>query len=136
MSKRMKFPIRLKILIALLFVVTAVVSAITFTMANLFHEDKTAYIRDLASLVARSTAEESESILVGYGERLRAYARIITDRGLKDEQKKELLKGFFADFPTLVAVAVHDGKREVVSAYDHEALAAAGLTSEDRKSVV
>jgi signal transduction histidine kinase len=131
MSKGMKFPIRLKILIALLFVVTAVVSAITFTMANLFHEDKTAYIRDLASLAARSTAEESESTLVGYGERLRAYARIITDRGLKEEQKKELLKGFFADFPTLVAVTVHEGEREVASAYDHEALAAAGLDPDD-----
>jgi len=131
MKKGMRFPIRWKILIALLFVVTAVVSVITFTMANLFHEDKTAYIRDLASLVARGAAEECQSILTGYGERLRAYARIISDRSLQEVQKKELLKGFFADFPTLVAVTVYEGKREVASAYDQEALTAAGLSRED-----
>ena len=36
----MRFTLRLKVLAALLLVVTAVVSVITFAMANLFHEDK------------------------------------------------------------------------------------------------
>ncbi len=49
---RLFFPIRMKIMITLLFVVTAVVSVITFAMANMFHQDKRAYINDLTSIVA------------------------------------------------------------------------------------
>ena len=47
MTHQTRFPIRLKILLSLLFVVTSVVRVITFTMATLFHEDKTTYINDL-----------------------------------------------------------------------------------------
>ena len=79
MKSRTRIPIRLKFLLTLLLVVTGVVSTITFTMATLFHEDKTAYIRDLISLVGLSAAEESRSVLVGYGERLEVYARIMRD---------------------------------------------------------
>ena len=42
MKLRPRFSIRFKILIALLLIVTGVVSIITFTMANLFHADKAA----------------------------------------------------------------------------------------------
>jgi len=51
-----RFPIRFKILVAVLFVITAVVGIITFTMANLFHADKKTYIHDLVSVVALNTA--------------------------------------------------------------------------------
>jgi signal transduction histidine kinase len=107
------------------------VSVITFTMANLFHEDKTTYIHDLASLVALSTAEECRSLLEGYGERLQAYARLIRDSSMPEVRKKELLQGLFEDFPALVAVTLVEGEREVASAYDFQALQAAGLTKGD-----
>ena len=63
MKNKNIFPIRLKILLAVLFLVTIVVSTITFTMANLFHSDKTAYIHDLTSVIALHTAEEARSLL-------------------------------------------------------------------------
>ena len=99
MNIPLRFPIRLKILVTLLLVVTGVVSAITFTMANLFHEDKKAYISDLALMVAISTAEECRATLVSYDERLQVYARIVGDRGLSHEQKVRLVDGMFIDFP-------------------------------------
>jgi len=52
MLKNFRFPIRFKILVTLLVVITLVVSMITFIMANLFHTDKTAYIKDLTSTTA------------------------------------------------------------------------------------
>ena len=100
-----RFPIRLKILVSLLLVVTAVVSAITFTMATLFHEDKTAYIKDLISLVGLSAGEECRSLLIGYGERLEVYSRILQDEELPSDIKSSLLEGLLQDFPELVSVA-------------------------------
>jgi hypothetical protein len=58
MRNALRFPIRLKILITMLVVVTGVVGAIVATMANLFHMDKKTYITDLVSMVTASTAEE------------------------------------------------------------------------------
>ena len=69
MNQRMVFPIRMRILVTLLLLVTAVVSVITYVMANLFHEDKTTYINDLASVMAQGTAQECGSLLVGYEEK-------------------------------------------------------------------
>ena len=53
MWSSMRFPIRLKIMIALLFIITAMVSLITFTMARFFHDDKQAYVNDWVSIAAR-----------------------------------------------------------------------------------
>ena len=60
---RLRFPIRFKILVALLLIITTVVSGITFTMANLFHEDKLAYVHDLTSEMAVHSAEETRAWL-------------------------------------------------------------------------
>ncbi len=130
MMKRWFLPIRFKIMMSLLLVVTAVVSVITFTMANLFHRDKQAYINDLASVVALNAAEEGRALLVGYRERLQAYARIIRRTDIPRAQKSELLNGFFQDFPALISVALYEDGREVASAYDSAALEAAGLSKE------
>ena len=59
MKRSVKFPIRLKVMISLLFGITAVVSAITFTMAHFFHEDKRSYINDWVSVATRTTAMPS-----------------------------------------------------------------------------
>lgn len=56
MWKQIRFPLRWKVMVAVLFVVTLVVSIITFTMAQMFHDDKTAYIHDLSSIVALNSA--------------------------------------------------------------------------------
>jgi two-component system, NtrC family, sensor kinase len=126
--RRPFLPIRIKIMVSLLFVVTAVVSVITFTMANLFHQDKRAYINDLTSIVALNTAQECHALLVGYRERLQAYARIIGRAGLPQAEKSALLQGFFQDFPSLVAVTLYRDGKEVASAVDARTLEGAGLT--------
>jgi signal transduction histidine kinase len=128
MKRHWFIPIRFKIMMSLLLVVTAVVSVITFTMANLFHQDKTTYINDLASIVALNTAEEGHSLLVGYRERLQTYARIIRRKDIPRNQKSELLNGFFQDFPALIAVSLYEDGKEAAAAYDAEALKEAGLS--------
>ncbi|HYS78837.1 MAG TPA: ATP-binding protein [Candidatus Dormibacteraeota bacterium] len=124
-------PIRIKITIALLLVTTAVVSVITFTMANLFHRDKQAYINDLAAIVALNDAEETRSLLLGYVDRLQAYALILGRTDATQGQRSELLSEFFRDFPALVAVAFYENGKEVAAAYDAETLKAAGLSRLD-----
>lgn len=126
-----RFPIRLKILIALLFVITAVVGIITFTMANLFHADKKTYIHDLVSVVALNAAEESRSLLSSYRERLQVYARLVNDRSLSREQKSELLKGLSQDFRDFLVVAIYANGKEQAAIYDVKALTAAGLTKKE-----
>ena len=56
MSQSFRIPFRFKILVTVVFLVTAVVSAITFTMAQMFHADKTAYVSDLTAVIAAHAA--------------------------------------------------------------------------------
>ena len=58
MSRGIRFPIRLKILVTLLFLISVVVGVITFTMTRSFHEDKAAYIHDPTSSIALHTAAD------------------------------------------------------------------------------
>ena len=126
-----RFPIRLKFLVMLLFVTTAVVSIITFTMANLFHDDKGAYIQDLASVTAQNTAEEARSLFSGYRERLQVYSRLLNERDLTVEQKNRLLGRLFEDFREFVAVTLYVDGKEQATLTDARALSAAGLTKGD-----
>ena len=105
--KKLRFPIRFKILIGLLFVVTTIVSIITFTMANLFHSDKSAYIKDLISVVALHTGEEASSLINGYNERIKVFSRVIYDHELSQLEKSKLLEQFFGDFSDFVSVTTY-----------------------------
>lgn len=126
-----RFPLRFKILVALLFLVTAVVSLITFTMANLFHTDKKTYIHDLTSVIALHTAEEARSLLIGYRERIQVFSRLLYDERLPQARKIELLKSLFEDFGEFVAVTRYEGEAEQATLYDAARLSAAGLTARD-----
>ena len=130
-ANRPYLPIRIKIMVALLLVVTAVVSVITFTMANLFHQDKKAYINDLASIVALNAAQETRALLLGYRDRLQAAVLLMARAGVTQEQRSDFLGRYFRDFPDLIAVSLHENGREVAAAYDGETLKAAGLTRQD-----
>jgi len=124
-AARIAFPLRFKVLITVLVIVTAVVSVITFTMAALFHQDKRTYITDLVSMVSLSSAEESRMLLLGYRERLITYSRVLGRKDLPERERQELMNGFFGDFPELLAVSRAEGGRVKASAF------AAGL---DRKA--
>ena len=130
MFKQLRFPIRFKILISLLLVITAVVSIITFTMANLFHTDKSAYVHDLTSEMAVHTAAETRALLVGYRERLQVFTRFLFDRDLLQDQKSKLLKQLFEDFHEFVAITVYAKGAELTTVYDAKTLKSAGLTKE------
>jgi signal transduction histidine kinase len=126
-----RFPIRLKFLVMLLLVTTAVLGVITFTMGRLFRSDKEAYIRDLASATAQSTAEEARSLLSGYRERLQVYTRLLAAGGLTAERKSAILQDLFEDFREFVAVTVYVDGKEVTTLADAKALSSAGLTAGD-----
>jgi signal transduction histidine kinase len=127
MAKRLHFPIRFKILITLLAVVTAVVSLITLNMANLFHVDKKAYIRDLTSVIVANTSEEARSVLSGYQERLKIFSRIMYDGKLPPDQKVRLLSGLFEDSREFVAITFSERGKPLFSLYDANTLRSAGL---------
>ena len=124
---RTRFPIRFKILITMLFVVTMVVGLIMVTMVRLFNEDKTAYVRDLTSVIALHTAEETHSLLVGYRERLQVFARIMHERGLPQKQKVSLLKQLFEDFQEFVAVTLYIIDAKPVTVFDAQSFGDANL---------
>ena len=128
MQKKLKFPLRLKMLVGQLLVVSVVLSLITFTMANLFHVDKTAYIHDLTSTVVLHTAQEANTLLVEYRERLRLFSRVMSEYGLNGRQ--QVLKGLFEEFGEFVMVtrSTESGEETV---YDAAALAAAGVKKDD-----
>jgi two-component system NtrC family sensor kinase len=127
MKFRLRLPIRYKLLLSTLLVITAVVSSITFTMANLFHTDKKAYIHDLTSVMALHVAEETRSLLSGYKERLQVFARLMLERDLTQKLKADMLEGMFVDFPDILAVALIGEKGEEATLYDAKTLEKAGL---------
>jgi len=131
MLKKLRFPIRFKVLVALLLIISAVVSTITFTMANLFHADKSAYIHDLTSEMAMHTAAETGAMLTGYRERLQVFTRIMFEKNLAQDQKSTLLKQLFEEFQEFIAITMYVNGEELATVYDARSLEDAGLTKED-----
>ena len=127
MQKKLKFPLRFKILLAQLLGVTVVLSTITFTMAKLFHADKTAYIHDLTSTVVLHTAQEANALLVGYRERLRLFSRVMAQ---DEEGRQQVLNGLFEEFGEFLMVTRSSASGEE-TVFDAAALAAGGLTKGD-----
>lgn len=127
MISRLRFPIRLKIMIVLLFTVTATVSMITFTMAKFFHADKQAYVNDWVSIAAVTTADDANNVLFSYARRLQSYTRILLSRDLPLEEKNTLTQGFFEDLPELVNLTVYADGEMVQTAGDRRAMEQAGL---------
>src|ERR1700741_3058889 len=99
MISRFYIPLRFKILIAVLFVVTAIVSVITFTMAKLFHEDKGAYVMASVNDAAERAAAETGAVLAGYEARLRSTGRILRDKAIKADAQQSFLNDYFTEFP-------------------------------------
>ena len=128
MLKKLRFPIRFKILVTLLVVITTVVSVITFIMANLFHEDKKAYIHDLTSTASLNAAAKTETLLIGYQERLKVFTRLILDRSIPSRAKAKLLQKTFVDFDDFVSITLYQDNREPVTVFDARMLETKGLS--------
>jgi two-component system, NtrC family, sensor kinase len=136
MIGRFRFPIRLKILVTLLSVITVVVCLIIMTMANLFNTDKTTYIRDLTSVIALHVAEETDSLLRSYHERLGAFAAPVHDSQLSAKRKAQMIETLFNNFQDFVAVSVREEGSEPVVIYDAKTLKTAALTIKDLNRIL
>jgi len=117
----MRIPIRFKILISTLAVLTTVLGLITFTMARLFHADKEAYIRDLTSVVAQHTGEEARDLLHGYGQKLQVFASMAYQTGLTKNTKSKLISELFRDFRDFVSITIIENGVEQITLYDRNA---------------
>jgi signal transduction histidine kinase len=131
MLRGIRIPIRFKILIAVLLIVTAVVSAITFTMAQLFHADKKVYVSDLTSVLALHGAEEADAILNGYHDRLEVCARLPDDPSLPPARKSAVMEDVLRGFHGFVALSFYERGAEVATVSDNEALREGGLSPAD-----
>jgi signal transduction histidine kinase len=120
-------PMRWKILVVLLAVVTAAVGIITFTMAGMFHADKKAYVSDMVSVIAVHGAEEASAVLTGYRDRMLAFAEVVNDPQLAPARKSELMRELFPGMKGFVGLRIFEGVAEVGSLYDRDALVAAGV---------
>ncbi|MBE0501717.1 MAG: HAMP domain-containing protein [Desulfuromonadales bacterium] len=127
MLNKFRFPIRFKILLTLLVVITLVVSMITFIMANLFHADKTTYIKDLTSTIASNQAEKTRVLLEGYRKDLGLFSQLMLDRSIPSTSRNRLLQQSFVNFREFVAVTLYQPDRDPVTIFDAEALRSVGL---------
>lgn len=133
-EQKTRIPIRFKILLSVLLVIGAVVSIITFTMASFFHQDKTAYIHDLTSVIALHTTEEAEELVSGYREKMHIFARLMRSESLSPGQRSSLLQGLFEDFREFMAITIYEDGVEQGMIYDSASLEKAGLSSEDLRN--
>jgi signal transduction histidine kinase len=130
MRSRLTIPIRVKFMITFLVLVTGVVGLITFSTANLFQDDKEAYVRGLTSMIAVGAADEVNTTMSSYLERLQFYTEVMADGSLTEGRRDTLSHALFDDFPELVAVRFHLEDTPPMGIYNQRTLESAGLTRE------
>jgi two-component system, NtrC family, sensor kinase len=126
-----QFPIRLKILLMILLLVTSVVSFITFSMVRLFQKDKTIYIFDLTSVVALHMAEEADTILKNYQDQLSVFAEFLFAENIPEKERSEIVKDLFRRFDDLISLSVYEDGIERLRVYNQTVLQASHLTRAD-----
>src|SRR5215468_4468468 len=97
-------PLRVKILMGLLIVVTTAVSVITFTMARLFHADKAVYVSDLAAAVAMQAARECDVTAAAYRDRLSGCASFVDEPGVPPDVRRGVVQRMLTGMPGVLAV--------------------------------
>jgi two-component system, NtrC family, sensor kinase len=121
------FPIRLKVLVAVLVMLMLVVGVITATMANLFQQDKTAYVRDFSAAVTGNMQSEVETILDSRLSASRVLAEVLFADYIDPVAKQQLAKPMFAAYPRLLALVTKTTDGEPVSLYNNAALRDLGI---------
>lgn len=129
----MRIPIRFKILILTLVILTTVLSLITFTMARLFHADKEIYVRDLTSIVAQHTASEARTVLHEYSQKLQVFTSLVYQDDLGRRAKSNLVNRLFRDYRDFISISIFENDREQVTFYDRNSLTGTGLTRDALK---
>ena len=121
------FPIRLKVLVAVLVILMLVIGVITATMANLFQQDKTAYVRDFSSAVTSNMQVEVETILESRLSAARVLSEVLFADYIDPVAKQQLAKPMFAAYPDLLGLVTTSAGGEPVSLYNNAALRDAGI---------
>ena len=128
--KNFSFPIRLKVLVTVMAMLMLVVGVITSTMANLFHQDKTTYVRDYSVGVTEDIRFGMQTILGGYVSATRVLSGILFADFIDSASKNTLIEPVFAAYPELLALVALSNHAEPVSLYNANAMQSAGLEPE------
>jgi two-component system, NtrC family, sensor kinase len=128
---RIRFPVRIKLLLAVFALLTVTVAVITASMARTFGADKIAYVNDVAAIVADSAAAESATLLRGYLHSTDVLSAILSDPAAESASKATLTARLFARLPEFVGVIVAEHGVAATTIYDRNALAALGIVGED-----
>ena len=104
MSK-FKIPIRLKVLTTILFFLMVVVGVITATMAQLFHDDKTAYVRDLAASTTANVTSEIDTLLASYVGASHVLVNVLFAAEIDPMTKQQVIEPLFENYPGFIALA-------------------------------
>jgi signal transduction histidine kinase len=128
---RIRFAVRIKLLLAVFALLTITVAAITAFIARKFRDDKIAYVNDVAAIVADSTAAESAALLRGYLHDMNLLAAIESEPDTEPASKARLTARIFEQFPEFVSVIVAGNGVAPITIYDRKALAALGIVGED-----
>ncbi|MDH5544660.1 MAG: ATP-binding protein [Gammaproteobacteria bacterium] len=126
----MKLPrtsIRLKIIATVLPAISVILGVISYTMAGLFHEDKSTYIRDIAAVTAQNVGSEAKSILEAYQDRLQVFSQVIYQSGINQSNKLILLKDLFQSSKDLLSITIYEDGVELASVMDSDRLTAAQI---------
>jgi signal transduction histidine kinase len=121
------FPLRLKVLITVLAFLMMVVGFITATMADLFHQDKTAYVRDLSASVTSDIKTEVDTILGGYVSATRVLSEVLFADYIEPDAKQQLVRPLFVAYPEILALVTTNRHDEPISIYNASAVRNAGI---------
>ena len=125
------FPIRLKVLITVLAFLMMVVGFITATMADLFHQDKTAYVRDLSASVTSDIKTEIDTILGGYVSATRVLSEVLFANYIEPDAKQQLVRPLFVAYPEFLALVTEVQDEEPISIYNASAIRDFGIEANE-----
>ena len=128
--KKISFPIRLKVLLTVVVMLMLVVGVITSTMANLFHQDKTTYVRDYSSGITEDITTGMQTILGGYVSATRVLAEVLFADYVDPASKHKLIKPLFAAYPEMLALISTNVDGRPVTLYNASALTKEGMESD------
>ncbi len=128
--KKFSFSIRLKVLLTVVTMLMLVVGVITSTMANLFHQDKTTYVRDYSSGITEDITTGMQTILGGYVSATRVLAEVLFADYVDPSSKHKLIKPLFAAYPEMLALISTNIDGRPVTLYNASALKKEGMESD------
>lgn len=125
----LKIPIRLKVLATILVFLMLVVGVITAAMAELFHEDKTAYVRDLAANTTTNVTSEIDAQMAGYVGASHMIVKVLFAAGIDAQSKQMVIEPLFENYPGFIAIATSNAANEPVSIYNVATIPTAGAST-------